>query len=85
MILFLQQGLLSDRVSMPVAKLCAWFDLPQRTVYSKPVKSPPRMTLRRGSNQGDPFRRRCATPAGQGMATRITPAAPEKLHHVRGH
>lgn len=37
MILFLQQGLLSDGITVPITKLCAWFGVPRRTVYYKPV------------------------------------------------
>ena len=40
MILDLQQGLLSDGISVPVTKLCTWFEVPRRTVYYKPVKAP---------------------------------------------
>ena len=28
-----QQGLLDDGIVVPVTKLCAWFDVPRRTVY----------------------------------------------------
>ena len=43
MILFLQQGLLSDGIAVPLTKLCAWFGVPRRTVYYTPVKSPPKI------------------------------------------
>lgn len=43
MITSLQQGLAADGVAVPVTKLCAWFDVPRRTVYYKPVKSPPKI------------------------------------------
>ena len=43
MILDLQQGLLSEGLTVPVAKLCSWFGVPRRTVYYKPVKSPPKI------------------------------------------
>ena len=37
MILFLQQGLLSDGIAVPISKLCAWFGVPQRTVDYNPL------------------------------------------------
>ena len=40
MILQIQRGLKDDGISVPITKLCAWFDVPRRTVYYKPVKSP---------------------------------------------
>jgi putative transposase len=43
MILFLQQGLLSDGIAVPVTKLCAWFGVPRRTVYYKPTKASPKI------------------------------------------
>lgn len=43
MILFLQQGLLADGFAVPITKLCAWFGVPRRTVYYKPVKAPPKI------------------------------------------
>ena len=43
MILDLQQGLLSDGVTVPMTKLCTWFGVPRRTVYYKPVKWPPKI------------------------------------------
>ena len=43
MILHLQQGLLSDGIAVPMTKLCAWFGVPRRTVYYKPVKAPPKI------------------------------------------
>jgi putative transposase len=43
MILCPQQGLRSDGFSVPVTKLCAWFGVPRRSVYYKPVKSPPKI------------------------------------------
>lgn len=33
MIRSIQQGLLDDGVSVPVTKLCRWFEVPRRTVY----------------------------------------------------
>lgn len=46
MIRSVQQGLLEDGISVPVTKLCAWFGIPRRTVYYKPVKSPPKVDAR---------------------------------------
>ena len=43
MILDLQRGLLSDGVSVPVTKLCAWFGVPRRTVHCKPTKAEPKI------------------------------------------
>ena len=46
MILQIQQGLEDDDINIPVTKLCAWFDVPRRTVYYKPVKTPPKTQAR---------------------------------------
>jgi len=35
----LHEGLLADGVAVPLTKLCAWFGVPRRTVYYKPVKA----------------------------------------------
>ncbi|MEO1020135.1 MAG: hypothetical protein AAFY56_20975 [Pseudomonadota bacterium] len=43
MIRSVQQGLLNDGVVVPVTKLCAWFDVPRRTVYYKPTKAAPKL------------------------------------------
>ena len=43
MILHLQQGLLSDGITVPITKLCAWFGVPRRTVYYRGVKAPPKI------------------------------------------
>ena len=43
MILHLQQGLLSDGITVPITKLCAWFGVPRRTVYYKPTKAAPKL------------------------------------------
>ena len=43
MIRTLHEGLLADGFAVPLTKLCAWFDVPRRTVYYKPVKSPPKI------------------------------------------
>ncbi|MEL6475393.1 MAG: IS3 family transposase [Pseudomonadota bacterium] len=43
MIRTLHEGLLSDGFSVPLTKLCAWFEVPRRTVYYKPVKAPPKI------------------------------------------
>ncbi len=37
----LRQGLLAEGVRVSMAQLCRWFEQPRRTVYYKPVKSPP--------------------------------------------
>jgi putative transposase len=41
--LFLQQGLLSYGIAVPITKLCVWFGVPRRTVYYQPVQSPPKI------------------------------------------
>jgi putative transposase len=46
MIRSIQQGLLSDGISVPLAKLCAWFGVPRRTVYYKPTKATPKVDPR---------------------------------------
>ena len=43
MIRTLHEGLLADGFAVPLTKLCTWFDVPRRTVYYKPVKSPPKI------------------------------------------
>lgn len=43
MILSVQQGLQAEGVEVPIAKLCRWFEVPRRTVYYKPTKSPPKV------------------------------------------
>lgn len=42
MILDIQQGLKEDGFTVPMTKLCRWFDVPRRTVYYKSVKSTPK-------------------------------------------
>lgn len=39
MIRTLHEGLLSDGISVPITRLCAWFGVPRRTVCYKPVKA----------------------------------------------
>ena len=46
MIQRIQQGLLADGIKVPLTKLCAWFGVPRRTVYHKPVKSAPKVDPR---------------------------------------
>ena len=46
MILHIQQGLKEDGFTVPMTKLCRWFDVPRRTVYYKPVKSTPKVQER---------------------------------------
>ncbi|MEL6209182.1 MAG: IS3 family transposase, partial [Pseudomonadota bacterium] len=43
MIRSLQQGLREDGCHVPVAKLCAWFGVPRRSVYYKPTKAAPKL------------------------------------------
>ena len=46
MIQSIQQGLLADGIAVPLTKLCAWFGVPRRTVYYKPIKAAPRVDPR---------------------------------------
>jgi len=46
MILHIQQGLKEDGFTVPMTKLCRWFEVPRRTVYYKPVKSTPKVQER---------------------------------------
>ena len=41
MIRTLHEGLLADGFAVPLAKLCAWFGVPRRTVYYKPSNAAP--------------------------------------------
>lgn len=43
MIRTLHEGLLADGLTVPLTKLCTWFGVPRRSVYYKPVKSPPKI------------------------------------------
>ena len=43
MILQIQRGLREDGFTVPMTKLCRWFDVPRRTVYYKPVKAKPKV------------------------------------------
>ena len=43
MILHIKQVLKEDGFTVPMTKLCCWFDVPRRTVYYKPVKSTPKI------------------------------------------
>lgn len=43
MIRTLHEGLLADGLAVPLTKLCAWFGVPRRSVYYKPVKTPPKV------------------------------------------
>jgi putative transposase len=43
MILQIQRGLREDGYTVPMTKLCRWFDAPRRTVYYKPVKAKPKV------------------------------------------
>ncbi|WP_420004406.1 hypothetical protein [Arenibacterium sp. LLYu02] len=42
----IQQGLLAEGIEVSVAKLCAWFGIPRRTVYYKPVQAAPKVDPR---------------------------------------
>ena len=46
MIRTLHEGLLADGIKVPLAKLCAWFGVPRRTVYYKPTKAAPKVDAR---------------------------------------
>ena len=46
MIRTLHEGLLADGINVPLAKLCAWFGVPRRTVYYKPTKAAPKVDAR---------------------------------------
>lgn len=43
MIETIRQGLQAEGITISIAKLCRWFDVPRRTVYYKPVKSAPKL------------------------------------------
>ncbi|ANN76067.1 integrase [Bordetella flabilis] len=43
MIEMIRQGLQADGITVSIAKLCRWFEVPRRTVYYKPVKSAPKI------------------------------------------
>ena len=43
MILQIQRGLKEDGFTVPMTKLCRWFDVPRRTVYYRPVKAKPKV------------------------------------------
>lgn len=42
----LHEGLLAEGVTVPIAKLCAWFGVPRRTVCYKPTKAAPKVDPR---------------------------------------
>ena len=46
MIQSIQQGLLADGVTVSIARLCAWFGVPRRTVCYTPVKAAPKVDPR---------------------------------------
>jgi hypothetical protein len=46
MIRTLHEGLLADGITVPLAKLCAWFGVPRRAAYNKPTKAAPRVDPR---------------------------------------
>ena len=41
----IQQGLRADGFEVSMARLCRWFGQPRRTVYYKPIKTPPKVKL----------------------------------------
>jgi putative transposase len=43
MILQIQRGLREDGFTVPMTKLCRWFDVSRRTGYYKPVKAKPKV------------------------------------------
>ena len=46
MIQSIQQGLLTDGITVPLTKLCAWFGVPRWTVYCKSTKAAPKVDPR---------------------------------------
>ena len=42
----LHEGLLAEGVTVPIARLCAWFGVLRRTVYYKPAKAAPKVDPR---------------------------------------
>jgi putative transposase len=42
----LHEGLLAEGISVPLAKLCALFGVPRRTIYYKPTKAAPKVDPR---------------------------------------
>ncbi len=46
MIRRIQQGMKEDGLTVPMTKLCRWFEAPRRTVYYRPVKSAPKVQER---------------------------------------
>ena len=47
MILHIQQGLKEDGFTVPMTKLCRWFDVPRRTVGLPPISRTPPLGFRR--------------------------------------
>ena len=46
MIRTLPEGLVADGIAVPLTELCAWFGVPRRTVYYKPIKAAPKVDPR---------------------------------------
>ena len=46
MIQTVKQGLEAEGVTVPMTKLCKWFEVPRRSVYYKPTKSAPKVQER---------------------------------------
>ena len=42
----LHEGLLAEGVTVPIARVCAWFGVLRRTVYYKPAKAAPKVDPR---------------------------------------
>jgi putative transposase len=41
-----KQGLEAEGVTVPMTKLCQWFEVPRRSVYYRPTKSAPKVQER---------------------------------------
>ena len=46
MIETIRQGLKQDGFEVSISKLCRWFEIPRRTVYYKPTKTPAKVQER---------------------------------------
>jgi putative transposase len=46
MMALIRQAVEEPGVSVPMTKLCEWFDIPRRSAYYKPVKSKPKVQAR---------------------------------------
>ena len=43
MIATVQQGLEAEGITVPMTKLCRWFEVPRRTMYYQPTKAQPKV------------------------------------------